>query len=73
MSNSPPRTIPTNQQGQQHYQTNLGNSAGTSHQVSGSTNTENSNATGAFFFAMPGSPQGERGFRYVTPLHSPHA
>ena len=69
MSNSPPPTTPTNQQGQ-HFQTNPGNSAGTNHQASGSTNTQTSNATGANIFAMPGSPQGGRGFSYVTPLPS---
>ena len=70
MSNSPPPTTPTNQQGQQHFQTNPGNSAETGHQASGSTNTQTSNATGANLFAMPGSPQGRRGLPYVTPLPS---
>ena len=68
MSNSPPPTDPTNQKGQQLYQTNLCNSAGTKHQSSASTNMKNSNAMGANFFAMLGSPQGGRGFPYVTPL-----
>ena len=40
MSNSPPPTTPTNQQGQQNSQTNPGNSAGTNHQASGSRNTQ---------------------------------
>ena len=70
MSNSPPPTTPTNQQGQQHSQTNPGNSVGSNHQASGLTNTQNSTATGTNFFAMPGSPQGGRGFPYVTPLPS---
>ena len=70
MSNSPPPTTSTNKQGQQHYQTTPGNSAGTNHQASGSTNTQNSNATGAQFFAMLGSPQGGRGFLSVVPLPS---
>ena len=67
-SNSPPPTTPTNQQGQKHSQTNPGNFVGSNHQASGLTNTQNSSATGANFFAMPGSPQG--GFPYVTPLPS---
>ena len=70
MSNLPPPTTPTNQQGQQHSQTNPGNSVGSNHQANGLTNTQNSTATGASFFAMPGSPQGGRGFPYVTPLPS---
>ena len=70
MSNSPPPTTRTNQQGQQHSQRNPGNSVGSNHQASGLTNTQNSTATGANFFAMPGSPQGGRGFPHVTPLPS---
>ena len=70
MSNSPPPTTPTNQQGQHHSQTNPGNSVGSNHQASELTNTQNSTTTGANFFAMPGSPQEGRGFPYVTPLPS---
>ena len=70
MSNSPLPTTPTNQQGQQHSQTNPGKSVASNHQVSGLANTQNSIATGANFFAMPGSSQGRRGFPYVTPLPS---
>ena len=70
MSDSPLPTMPTNQQGQQYSQKNPGNSFGNNHKASGSTNTQTSNATGAKFFAMPGSPQGGRGLPYVTPPHS---
>ena len=70
MPNSPPPTTPTNQNGQQHSQTNPGKSVGSNHQASGLLNTQNSTATGANFFAMPGSPQGGRGVPYVTPLPS---
>ena len=64
MSNTPP-TSPLNvPQGQQNSQSNNGSANGRSN-ASGP-----SNMSGANFFAMPGTPQGGRGFPLATPLPS---